>query len=86
MKLVIDIPEAAYKRLQSDSGVEWLDAEHILHAVSNGVLLPQGHGDLVDRDAIQKAYDCSDMDYSMIDALNDAQIIIEADMTESEKI
>lgn len=53
-----------------------------LEAFNNGTPL-LGHGDLVDRDAIQKAYDYSDMGYSMIDALNDAQIIIKAD-TENE--
>lgn len=39
MKIVIDIPEDAYKLLQSDEGVDWLGAEHILQAVSNGTQL-----------------------------------------------
>ena len=35
MKLLIDIPEQAYNVLK-DQGVDWLGAEHILNAVSNG--------------------------------------------------
>lgn len=50
MKIVIDIPEDAYKVLRSDEGVDWLGAEHILHAVSNGIPLPKGHGRLIDAD------------------------------------
>lgn len=47
MKLVIDIPEEAYKLLQTD-GVDWLGAEHILNAVANGTPLPKHHGRLID--------------------------------------
>ena len=42
MKLVIDIPEDAYKLLNNE-GVDWLGAEHILNAVANGTPLPKGH-------------------------------------------
>lgn len=48
MKIVIEIPEEAYNLLKSD-GVDWLGAEHILSCVEKGKVLPNGHGDLVDR-------------------------------------
>lgn len=35
MQIVVNIPEEAYKLLQTD-GVDWLGAEHILNAVANG--------------------------------------------------
>lgn len=36
MKLIIDIPEAAYKLLNSDEQIDWLDAETILEVVARG--------------------------------------------------
>ena len=87
MQVVINIEEAIYKECipYKDTPIISNLANYnseIIHAVANGTPLPKGHGDLVDRDAIQKAYDYSDMDYSMIDALNDAPTIIEADKGE----
>ena len=52
MRIVVDIPEQAYKTLTS-GGVDWLGAEHILSSVANGIVLPKGHGDLIDRDKLQ---------------------------------
>lgn len=53
MKLVIDIPEDAYKLLNNE-GVDWLGAEHILNAVANGIPLPKNHGRLIDADKLKK--------------------------------
>ena len=36
MKLIIDIPEAAYNLLNSDEQIDWLDAETILETVARG--------------------------------------------------
>ena len=93
MKLLIDIPEETYKVLQSDEGVDWLGAEHILHAVSNGTPLPKGHGVLkdvtnlmrglyTDMQTIEETFTSSDV-YKMID--EECQTIIEADNVENEK-
>ena len=86
MQIVIDIPEAAYKLLQSDEGVDWLGAEHILHAVSKGTPLPKGHGDLIDRNSIL-CDDCSCEQCGHTDECFKllAQTIIEADKEESER-
>lgn len=51
IELVVKIPEEAYNFLQN-GGVDWLGAEHILDRVANGIPLPKGHGDLIDRDEI----------------------------------
>lgn len=96
MKIVIDIPEAAYKLLQSDEGVDWLGAEHILQAVSSGEPLPKGHGRLVDISKIDKDRMESDnpiiyltingqyTEALSLDYLNDLPTIIEADTEEGE--
>lgn len=49
MKLIIDIPEKAYK-LRLTNPV-WYDS-NIDKAIRNGMPLPKGHGDLIDRDQI----------------------------------
>lgn len=50
MQIVIDIPEKVYKLYEffKNEGVDWLGAEHILSAMTNGTPLPKGHGRLVD--------------------------------------
>ena len=45
VELVIKIPKEAYQLLKNE-GVDWLGAEHILNAVSNGTVIPKGHGNL----------------------------------------
>ena len=42
MKIVIDIPEQALDVLKNE-GVDWLDAEHILDAVSKGIPYEEKH-------------------------------------------
>lgn len=49
MKLIIDIPEKAYK-LRLTNPV-WYDS-NIDKAIRNGIPLPKGHGELIDRDHI----------------------------------
>lgn len=56
IEIVIKIPEAAYKILKSDKGIDWLGAEHILNAVANGTPLPKGQSIL----AIDTPKTCGD--------------------------
>lgn len=94
MKIIIDIPEEAYKVLQSDEGVDWLGAEHILQAVANGTPLPKGHGRLIDADEYKEhLYACEtngrplhimELDERLA-TVDDAPTIIEADKAESEE-
>lgn len=79
MKIVIDIPKEMYERIKD--GYVPLGISKYL---KNGKPLPKKHGDLVDRDAVRHAYDYSDMGYTMVDALEDAQPVIEADYGEKE--
>jgi len=91
MKIVIDISEEAYKVLQSDEGVDWLGAEHILHAVANGTPLPEGHGDLKDSNNLKHAFTLWSMavhgnftDADIASIIYNSPTIIEADKAESE--
>lgn len=81
MQIMIDIPEklacAGFERPFTEE-----EKNTLIKAIGNGKPLPKGHGDLVDRDAIWHAYDYSEMEYTMINALDDAPTIIEADRAE----
>ena len=53
MRLVIDIPEFIYKALKENSDCGTVNLNHI---VAQGKVLPQGHGDLIDRDELFTEY------------------------------
>ena len=59
MQIVIEIPKMAYNLLKSDATIDWLDAENILNRIVDGIVLPEGHGDLVDRNEIEYYTDCN---------------------------
>ena len=82
MQIVIDIPEELYEEIISrdDCGLH-----ELTRAIANGTPLPKGHGELKDVDEIWRLYDHTDIDYTMIDALNDAPTIIEADKESEDK-
>lgn len=83
MKLVIDIPKDIYEKACKTT-MSLDGALPIYQSIKEGTPLPKGHGDLVDRDAIFHVYDRSDIEYTMIDALEDAPTVIEADYGEEE--
>ena len=84
MELIIDIPENLYK-----ATVNGLDANEIWDlrlVVKNGTPLPKGHGRIGDLDALREEISSWGMnDYEpsdFIDAIDQADTIIEADKTE----
>ncbi len=78
MQIVIDIPKAAFDLLQ-DTGVDWLGAVHILDAVANGILLPEGHGNIYDENDIKKGLENPYQRQTVLNSLNSIKPIIEAD-------
>lgn len=94
MQIVIDIPEEIYSR------VELMDNEKLLPynlrkaylliiicAITNGKILPKGHGELIDRKEVMKNMEFEKDGYCDFDCykpITDAQTIIESDKTESE--
>ena len=49
MQIVIDIPDFIYKALKEDVDCGTVNLNH---AIVNGIPLPKGHGDLIDRTAL----------------------------------
>lgn len=71
MKLLIEISKKAYDLLQG-KGVDWLGAEHILDAVSNGTPISESE-DCVNRKAVDKIINkwLSHPDYELKDGIYD---------------
>ena len=49
VELVIKMSEEEYKKIIEDGECDYL---RVINAIENGELLPEGHGDLVDRKAL----------------------------------
>jgi hypothetical protein len=85
MQIVINIDEEIYKRILPYKDVPVIsnlcnDYPEITHAIANGVPLPKGHGELIDRNDLKyEKYN------SYAYAIANAPIIIEADKVESEE-
>ena len=59
MKVVIDIPDDNYKRIRELAEVNGLSNNlmgYSLLAIAHGVVLPKGHGDLIDRDETMRTW------------------------------
>lgn len=81
MQIVIDIDEE-YKTLLDNGDADGGVRKSILLAVTNGTVLPKGHGRLKDVDHYIKMQ-WEHPDYSLMD---DAPTIIEADKVDCERI
>lgn len=78
MKIIIDIPEGWFCRLQNEWG--WALAENVREAIKSGTPLPKGHGRLIDADAlIAKVEDLGACNGVSEGAIDRAPTIIEAD-------
>ena len=67
MKLIIDIPEEAYKERLNNP--VWFDA-NIDNAIRSGTPLPKGHGRLIDVDALD--IDLKNAQVNLGDSLSEA--------------
>jgi hypothetical protein len=75
MQIVIDIPEEIYKDIVKNGFIYDEDNEIVTHVIKNGIPLPKGHGKLIDADAVDIRYS----DPEVVETLDDAPTIIEAD-------
>ena len=86
MQVVIDIPDYLYKVIQECKVIEGDNegnVENVLtKAVENGVVLPKGHGRLIDADVL---VDGMEDDYEFCEAVNATPTIIEADKESEDK-
>lgn len=84
MKLVIEIPNEVYSHAKDVENRLLTPYEEIViqDSVVNGTPLPKGHGELVDKNELMKAYADSEFTGDMGDAmeiLDNFDAIIEAD-------
>lgn len=93
IELVIKIPEEEYRWIIKSDEIVFADVaskECMLHAIKSGTPLPKGHGNLIDRDALEyeiasiEGY--SEYDYECVarEDIEQAPIIIKADTEEKE--
>lgn len=84
MQIVIDIDNNLYTRL-FDNGDEYVaDMRRACVAIRKGIVLPKGHGRLIDADELKKTAYSSTAFTSVVDVcdIDDAPTIIEADKAE----
>lgn len=78
MQIIIDIDEEDYDDIMNGetkaSALNW----SIFNSIRNGVPLPKGHGDLIDRNELKKVIN----QFECYDQVLDAPTIIEADKGE----
>ena len=90
MKVLIDVPDEVYKKIQDSNVDESLMIEPYKW-IKNGVPLPKGHGRLIDADELYgdfidgtEGYDCQTWNRSEIgDVIEYAPTIIEKDEEQS---
>jgi len=91
MQIVIDILDDDYERLKVYEKAPFCSlTSRVYEAVANGLLIPKGHGDLIDRnelnkDLIANEWITDDDGGGLEEILFNAPTIIEAD-TESEEV
>ena len=86
MKIVIDIDDEDYKRIQDIPDVFNSLTSRAYSAIRNGTPLPKGHGRLIDESDLMPDSDYEDgLFYAVsIRQINSAPTIIEADKAERE--
>lgn len=83
MKLVINIPDKIYNTFQRGNWSVTYSGKKIRDIVMNGIPLPEGHGDLIDRSTLEPDTEWSDWDDGWISysygQIVDADVVIKAD-------
>lgn len=87
MQLVIEISDGLYNNLSKIKNGS-IASKSILDSVRKGQVLPEGHGRLIDADALR----CENADFdtyndycTMFDEIEAAETILDADKLENEK-
>ena len=87
MQIMIDIDEDLYKSIIchrcKSIFQQRCDYEDLKNAIEDGVLLPKGHGDLIDRQELLKSTLCKTFGLRSVD-IDNAPTIIEADRSDEE--
>ena len=91
MKIVIDIEEGRYNWIMSHASnhpYDYANTTDIVFrkAVESGIVLPKGHGDLIDRDALIQKQFIPNVGFELVDLdnLKTAPTVIPADKEDEE--
>lgn len=81
MRLVIDIPDRIRYGIEIGITVNGSEASQIvLDAVKNGISLPKGHGDLIDRNELTVDHTSYDWDdYVSVEQIKNAKVVVAAE-------
>lgn len=85
VEVVIRIPQKAYEQVIKQGDIRnGMNSVYIAQAIINGTVLPQGHGDLVDKNILkEKAWkhidDTESYSAVYLEDVEDAPTVIEAD-------
>ena len=71
-EIVIKVPDVMLEIKNWD----WMDAEYLIDCVKKGIILPKGHGRLIDADELRPYQ--FDRNYIHIDELDNAPTVLEA--------
>ena len=83
MQLIIDIDEELYNYMQTSKYDEHLSKRFDYQskfAIKHGTPLPEGHGDLIDKDALYEQYVYADCNFDMV--MEYVPIVVKADKGE----
>lgn len=80
MQIVIEIPEQNYNDICNSETASNYSVLYALDGIRNGTPLPKGHGRLIDANAVDTRYS----DPEVVETLDDAPTIIEADKESEE--
>lgn len=86
MKLMIEIPEEFYEAVKKDPSIlapPFLSCEKVGEIIANGIPLPKGHGDLIDRNNLLEYMDINICAYTP--AINRYEIITAPTIIEADK-
>ena len=93
MQIVINIPKKLYDRYKEKDYIKRCDIDEFEKALDRGIILPKGHGRLIDVDAIKPKFCDSNIYikygekgfwYYSVKDVNDTPTIIEADKENEE--
>ena len=81
MKLVIDIPEDVFEFYKKQA-TEKNSLPTAVYFIANGIPLPKGHGDLIDRDVAYDVYHNANLSWNGSGLLKYIPTVIPADKSE----
>ena len=82
MQIMIELPQKLCTEIKQSYSIRLDDksTDKIIKAIKNGTVIPEHHGDLVDKDELWDAY--NDLDYDFYEAYDSVPTILEGTVKE----